>query len=346
MRVTESMGPAWERMKNLLFRPFHLGTWFSLGVAFFLQSCIEGGGGLPNIPSGSSKSSGGGGQPPLPDLSHVDGTILAAVAFGAVALLIPLVLLMNWLGTRGQMMAIRSVATGDSDIGTSWSATSHAGGKLFRLHLVLAAIGFALGLPIAGVGLAVLYPRYREHASMDEMLPTILVLAVVAVAAFVPMAVVRAITRNFLAPIMLKDDVGGREAWRRFWAIGRQHVGGIVLFFFLRSIVGMLAYFAGGLASVLTCCLGFLPVLHQTLMAPYHVFERAWGLEVLASMSPDFDLRGAALGAAGPPAAPSPAGPYDPPAAGVYGAPDTKNPYAPPGYGAPPAGGFGGPSDT
>ena len=65
MRVTESMGPAWETMKRMLFRPFNIGTWFSFGFIFFLQSCIEGGGGgsnlrLPNM--GGNGGRGGGGS--------------------------------------------------------------------------------------------------------------------------------------------------------------------------------------------------------------------------------------------------------------------------------------------
>jgi hypothetical protein len=130
---------------------------------------------------------------------------------------------------------------------------------------------------------------------------------------------------------MLKHGVGAREGWKRFWAVGHNHLGGIVLFFFLRICVAVGAGIVGVIAGVFTCCLGFLPVLHQTLMAPYYVFERAWSLEVLASMSPDFDLRGVA--APGPPdpfggAGGGGGGGYNP-----YAGQPTNNPYAPPGYG-------------
>ncbi len=54
MRVTESLSPAWEHMKRVLFRPFNLGTWFSFGFIFFLQSCAEGGGSSFNFPGGGA----------------------------------------------------------------------------------------------------------------------------------------------------------------------------------------------------------------------------------------------------------------------------------------------------
>ena len=80
------------------------------------------------------------------------------------------------------------------------------------------------------------------------------------------------------------------------------------------------------MAGALTCCVGFLPVIHQTIMSPYYVFERAWGLNVLASLGPDFDLIGYAPAPGAPPG---------------FGGGYTPPPGAPPGYGS--QGGYGGP---
>ncbi len=91
------------------------------------------------------------------------------------------------------------------------------------------------------------------------------------------------------------------------------------------------------IAGFLTCCLGFLPVQHQTLMAAYYVFGRAWTLEVLASMSADFDVRSGSGGAV------APAAPYNPYGGGggaggggynPYAPQPGDNPFAPPGYDA------------
>lgn len=376
MRVTESMGPAWERMKSLLFRPFAIGTWFSFGLAFFLQSCIEGDGGSNfNLPSGGGSGGGGshrgesdddiggllhdlggrlgsslggaGGRPdPLAALERLDSAMLVAILVGAVAVAIPIVLLMTWLGTRGQMMAIRGVASGRADISENWSGTREAGGALFKLHLALMGLGLVTLGPVVGIGAAVVgMPILRDHADYHAMVVPILVLAVVALLVMIPFLLVRAMTRNFVAPIMLKHGIGARDAWMRFWAVGRAHVGSIFVFFILRAVVGLGAAIVGTVAGFLTCCIGFLPFLHDTLMAPYHVFERAWTLEVLASMSPDFDLRQAPPPPAGPAGGP-PGGYPGGPSSNPYGGGAGDNPYLGPGYGPPPAGGFGGPGAT
>jgi uncharacterized membrane protein YgcG len=355
MRVTESMGPAWETMKRMLFRPFNIGTWFSFGFIFFLQSCIEGGGGggnnlrLPNT-SGAGGHGGGGGSHggtsnDLAGLFHdlvgsgsgdlPDTGLIVIIAVVACVVAIPIVILALWLGTRGQMMAIRTVASGQASIGDQWNATRDAGSKLFKFHLAMSGIGFLFTLPLAGGGVLLAMPVIRDGAPIESILPALIGLGVVLVLLMIPFFLVNAMARNFVAPIMLKHGIGAREGWVRFWAVGKQHVGGIFLFYVMRVLVGIGAAVVGVLAGLLTCCLGFLPVLNQTLMAPYHVFERAWTLEVLASMSPDFDLRGS--GGAPPPPMPYNQGGYNP-----YAGQPGDNPYAPPGYGGGgPAGGGG-----
>jgi len=357
------MGPAWETMKRILFRPFNIGTWFSFGFIFFLQSCIEGGGGgnnlrMPNLGGGSSGHGGGGSGGDtgnnlaglLHDLLGSRGPELpetgVLVIIGAIACVvaIPLIILTLWLGTRGQMMAIRSVSTGQSGIGDQWNATRDAGGKLFKFHLAMSGIGMVFFLPLVGGGVLLAMPVIRDGAAIESILPVLIGLGVIAVLLMIPLLLVNAMARNFVAPIMLKHGVGARDGWKLFWAVGRNHVGGIFVFFVMRVLVGIAAGIVGIVAGFLTCCLGFLPVLHQTVMAPYYVFERAWTLEVLASMSPDFDVRGG-----GEPAPPMPynyggGGGFNP-AAGQPG----DNPYAPPGYGGgggygPPPGGFGSPT--
>lgn len=221
----------------------------------------------------------------------------------------------------------------------------HRGGALFKFHLAVLGIALVVMLPLVGVGAVLSLPAIQDGAAITNVLPALIGLGLVLLLAMLPFAVISAMARNFVAPIMLKHGLTAREGWKRFWAVGRAHVGSIIVIFLLRIVVAVGAGIVGMIAGVFTCCLGFLPVLHQTLMAPYYVFERAWALEVLASMSPDFDLRG---GGDAPPPTPygSEGTPYNP-----YGGAPAGNPYSPSGHGGgagggglpPPSGGFGAP---
>ena len=377
MRVTESIGPAWQTMKRLLLLPFNIGTWFSFGLMFGLQSCAEGGGGnsfrVPDFDNlGGSGRSGTGSEDLTSDaisnvlpgdflsragLPAIGATELVLLAAVAVVVGVPLLLVVYWLGSRGQMMAIRAVATGEADVGTAWRTTDGSGGRLFKFHLALLGIALVVFVPLLGIGGAVLIPALRENDGFDGVLIHVLPLVLVALAAVVPLAMVKSLGRNFVAPIMLHHEIGAREAWKRFWAVGKDHVGSIIVFWLIGFGFSIVAGLVGVAAGLLTCCLGFLPFLHQSVMAAYYVFERAWTLEILASMSRDFDMRsvppdpyggGGPYGRSGPYGGP-PGGPGFGPQGG-YGPPGGYDPYGgsggfgpPPSGGAPPAGGFGGP---
>ncbi|MBN9160885.1 MAG: hypothetical protein BGO98_42075 [Myxococcales bacterium 68-20] len=363
MRVIESIGPAWETMKRILFRPFNIGTWFSFGFVFALQSCAEGGGGntfrIPNLGGSGGSGHGGSGAGSstdnaianlLPsdllsraDLGKIGGAEIAAVAAIVCVIAVPVVLLMFWLGSRGQMMAIRAVATGMADVGEAWRATQTSGGRMLKFQLALTGIALVVFLPLVGAGVAAALPVIREEERFDALLPLIGGLALVALVALIPLAIVKSLGRNFVAPIMLKHEIGAREAWTRFWSLGRGHVGSIVVFWLIGAGFTLVAGLAGIVGALVTCCLGFLPVIHQTMMAPYYVFERAWTLEILASMSPDLDLRALPPDPYGPGGgvhnggAPYGYGSGGPPPNGFSGG------YGGGGYGGPPGGGYGGP---
>ncbi|MDF2692297.1 MAG: hypothetical protein K0S65_680 [Labilithrix sp.] len=373
MRVTETIGPAWETMKRILFRPFNIGTWFSFGFVFALQSCAEGGGGnsfrIPDLGrSGHGGSGSGSGSTDdtisnlLPtdllarrDFGNIGSAEIALIAVIALVVAIPLVLLLYWLGSRGQMMAIRAVATGNSDVGEAWRATQSSGGRMLKFHLALAGIAMLVFVPLLGVSAAIALPALHDHDRFGALLPLLLPVVLLGLVAVIPILIVKSLGRNFVAPIMLKHEIGSREAWKRFWSLGRGHVGSILVFWLIGVGFSVVAALAGILGALLTCCLGFLPVIHQTIMAPYYVFERAWTLEILASMSPDLDLRalppdpnaGGPYGGGGPPGGfgyGPPGGGYGPPGGfgpGGYGGGGYGGP--PPTGGAPPAGGFGGP---
>lgn len=302
MLVSEAVNPAIETTKRLLFRPAQIGVWFSFGFIFFLQSCSEGGGFNYRVPDfsglfdkdGSDTTSSflhalGGASSPWP---HLDQTTIIAIAVAAFIVAIPLIILAAWFGARGQMMAIFAVSTGDAQIGKAWRETQAAGSSYFRFELVIMGLGLLALLPIAAFGVMIYMSASDSGFShWTDLWPKLAILAVVAAALFTPMIVVRSLARNFVAPIMLRQSIGAREAWTRFW--GHAHVSfkDLLLFYLLKFVFLIAAGFITVFVVLFTCCIGALPVINQTLLSPWHVFERAWTLEMLASVDPSFDLR-------------------------------------------------------
>jgi hypothetical protein len=55
----------------------------------------------------------------------------------------------------------------------------------------------------------------------------------------------------------------------------------------LKFVVGIAVGLVVAIACVLTCCIGVLPLIHQTLFQPIYYAERAWSLKLLAQMGED-----------------------------------------------------------
>jgi hypothetical protein len=64
--VTDPISPALERVKQILFRPFDLGKWFTIGFCAWLAMLGEGGGG-----GGFNGNYGGGNHPSNPGSGYV-----------------------------------------------------------------------------------------------------------------------------------------------------------------------------------------------------------------------------------------------------------------------------------
>ena len=59
------------------------------------------------------------------------------------------------------------------------------------------------------------------------------------------------------------------------------NAGTFVAYVALKIVFGIGAGIVGLLVGCCTCCLGFLPVLSQTILQPLLYFERAWSLCLL-----------------------------------------------------------------
>lgn len=334
MRIFASLTPAWGRMRDMLFRPFSAGAWFILGFIFFLQSFVDGGGGgrlNQNFGGGGSGGrSGGPGAAGAPDVVEMlkslreivnkqAASLGILVATGVVVGLIALVGF-SWIGTRGQMMAIRNVSRGEASVAQAWHETRDAAFSMFKVRLLLAAIGLGITIPLVVLAVSRTYSLIDAGVTDGEtLLVGVLPIVVVLVATSLAFSVVESILRNFVAPLMWRFELGFRDAVARFRELADGNWGPIIGFLLLRFVAALLFGVVDSLVVTCTCCIGGLPVLHQTLLAPWYVFERAWTLYFIESAGPEWKMTDdiAPPQFPGPPAPPvypyAPYGGYGPP---------------------------------
>lgn len=294
MNVTDGLGQAVEHTKRVLFRPFDFGKWVCFGVIIFLDVLFQGGGG----------GGGGGGfnRPGGPD-NIADGVnsarewvvqhlvVVLPVVAVVFVIIIGLTVLFMWLRSHGTMMLIRAVALNDSDIGENWRRTRQAAFSVFIFRIVLAAAGFVVfgGFCLMAL-LTVLSQAARGTDAIWPYVVSLLPIVFIWICLGLAFWLAETLLRNFVAPLMFHFDLSCVEAWKHFRGVCRGNIPMLFLFLVIRF-----AYFiAFGIATVLigcvTCCIGFLPVIHHTLFAPFYVFDRSYSLYVLESLGPDFRI--------------------------------------------------------
>jgi hypothetical protein len=124
--VLEPVGAAFEKTKEILFQPFNLAKWFTIGFCAWLATLGNGGG--FNGPGGPGGGSGNGG--PSPDfqqeinnlkegfLEHLHIIIPVAIVVFAVILMISALVI--WLKSRGQFMFLDCVARNVAEVVNPW----------------------------------------------------------------------------------------------------------------------------------------------------------------------------------------------------------------------------------
>lgn len=301
MDVFGAINRSWNTSKGALFAPFNVGTWLAFGFVSFLASLIDpsGGTGRLNLPGG------GGGRPTTPtgpgappaDFDelvrwlHEHADLL--VTLGALALVTAIVvgLVFVWLGCRGLMIAYRSVALGHVAIGEGWRETRAPANALFWTYAIFSAVSFVLMVPLAILAFVralALYEGGERDAGVyfTALAPHAVVLGVGALLGLL----VGFVLRCFIAPYLLFFRCTAGEAWSRFFSVLRAHTGGVLLFVVARAILATVIGVLSAIVSTCTCCVGGLPVLHQTILAPVYFFDRAFTLHALASIDQEHAL--------------------------------------------------------
>jgi len=299
----DAISPAVERSKQLLF-PFKAEKWFALGFTVFLAQCGEGGGGgsfnIPSWPSGSSptgSSPGGSGGGSLPSEFQkiVDGATRAlhdhlglyvALGAGAVLLLLGLWMLVLWLSSRAKLMFVESVIWDRVDVSTQWSRAAELGLSLFKFRAAFGVAGAFLILGALGAGAFVAWPDFQAGSPFGPraLVGYSLFGAAVLFFAF-PLGILLALLDDFVVPLMVTRNARVGDAWGAFRAeVLPGNVGGLILFYLLRMVLGMATAMIAALLTCFTCCLTAIPYIGTVMLLPIWVFWRAYPLYYLEQL--------------------------------------------------------------
>ena len=324
--VTEAIEPAYERVKQMLFRPFDLGKWVVIGFCAWLAGLGEsggGGGGGFNGFNGGNHNFGGSDGHPAEQLRHVyhqarDYVLanldwIVPLAIMATVLIVALWLLVLWLSSRGKFMFLHCVALDKAEVETPWSQFAGTANSLFRFRIVVSLIAMVLTLPLlAFVAVDILQMVLREEVNVAGVMLAVglgLLLLLLALVC----ALVHKFTMDFVVPVMFLRGGSCMAAWREFGGLLKDNLGHFVVYILFQIVLGMAIGVLVLLTVIVTCCIAgclmILPFIGTVLLLPVLVFKRSYSLYYLAQFGPQYDVfpKPPAL-----PASPAPAQPNSP----------------------------------
>lgn len=294
--ATDSIQRSFDWMRKILFNPFSLGTWCAMGFTSFLASFLSGAG--MNVPSGRPFRGFGStarNVSPLGGVDEVRAWFLAhfglVVALGVVAL--AFVVLLTWLGSRGQFMFLDNVVHGRGLVADPWKRFRQHGNRVFGFMVVLQAAGLAVAALGLYAGWRVAGPDAADfHFGLQAVKGIFTALAIILPLGFVAMLAGQ-ILRDFVVPVMYLRGVTVTEGFGVWWReLVPGNGGSFVLFYLLKLLLAMAAGAAIFVGTCLTCCLAGLPYVSAVVFLPVAVFFRGYSLAFMGQCGEAWDLLG------------------------------------------------------
>jgi len=304
--VVDPIGPAIERVKTVLFRPFDLGRWFVIGFCAWLAQLGEPGGG------------GGGGNGSRYEahrgnirdevergweyVVHNLDWLIPVAAVGAVVF-VGIWLLLLWLSSQGRFMFLYCVAQNKAEVRNPWQRFRSAANSLFAFRAVVGLITLAAAIVpflIGGIIVAATSATigFNVLSVMGIVAAVMYFIAVMIVAASISK-----FTKDFVVPIMYLHTGSSVRAWHILLDLMSAHGARFVLYILVQIAIAVAIGAMLVVSFCMCCCLACLfalPYIGTVLLLPIHVFGRSYSLYYLAQYGPTFDAFAPSGGATSP----------------------------------------------
>ena len=295
INVTDPIGLAMERVKQILFRPFDLGKWFAIGFCAWLAGLGERGFG-GNFNGNSGRHDGDIHR----DFEHARSYVLENLNW-----ILPLVIflfvlafaigvLLIWLNSRGKFMFLNCVALNRSEVVEPWKRFADQANSLFWFRLGLALIGLVITVPFVVFGILLALPMFRNDSWNVGGVMILIALFFGMVFISICFALIRKLTTDFVVPIMYLRGSRCLAAWKEFRQLLGANFGGFVLYLLFQIVIHLAIGVMVLAVIVVTCCIAgcfmAIPYIGTVLLLPVSTFTRAYSLYYLAQYGPNYNV--------------------------------------------------------
>lgn len=259
LSAIDAFGPAFTRVRAMLFSPFRLGTWLKMGLIGLLGggAVVSGGGSkfrAPVMPHGAS----GDLPPQAEDILRAIRSIHLADYFHVFVIVIAVIVVFSliflYLFCRFRFILFDAVVTRQTEIKRGWEkyesqATRYFGFWLIYKLVTWGALFLVVGLP--------LWRAYKSGLfSGDNSLPMFLaIIASVALGAIIVsigFAIVSTLAKDFVMPVLALDDLSIGDAWSAVWRVAASEPGAWAAYMGMKLLCAIGSSIALSIAFVIT----------------------------------------------------------------------------------------------
>jgi hypothetical protein len=278
---------AFGHMRKSLFKPFNIGKWFAVGFSAFLAGLLDGCG------NGSSWQFDKGefDIDRIRDIPYtvrdwigenLEWTVLIVLG---IFFIIILIILANWLSSRGKFMLLENVVHNNSLIKKPWTEYAREADSLFLWRLIYGILALAVILGIIFYGIY----NYEELHTLSLIGLAFLLLCVLIICGYISLFL-----NDFIVPIMYKNKISANEAWLKFILLLNENPVPFILYGILVFILIILVIICVIILGFLTCCIGFIliviPYIGSVVLLPISYTFRGFSVAFLGQFGPSFVL--------------------------------------------------------
>jgi len=286
---------AMNRMKAVLFNPFDIGKWFTLGFAAFLADLMEG--------HGASFFKNGLKRSNIREASRFPDTFrnwldmnsdLLVLIISGIVLLILVFLLLLWISSRGKFTFLYNIINNETKISLPWNEYKKEGNSLFRWQLGFGLISFACIAALGIFGITFFNQVDNFGFGSGSSFFTISGLVLTSLLVIIILNIIDCFLNSFVVPIMYKNRLGALEAWKKFLPLFSRHVGHFIVFALFKFLLNIILLIMVMTFGLFTCCIGFvfliIPYIGSVVLLPISYMFTSFNLEYFEQFGPDYKL--------------------------------------------------------
>lgn len=298
---------AFDLTKRVLFQPFDLTKWLTIGLAAFLAGLADGTRMNFNfsVPDFSGRA-----QTQNVDLeavrSHVDASLIGGVIAAVVVVVLVFVVLFMWLGARGRFMFVDCIVHNRGAVEAPWREYRREGNSLFLWGLLVAGISL-LVLLLCALPLLI---RYMAEGHVSDFGVGTVVYLIAVVVLFVIGALALTVINWLMVPVMYRQRCSAFSAFMTVVRLIMAEPAPLILYVLFGVVVIIGGSVLSCLVTCLTCCVAALPYVGTVILLPLYTFYYAYLLLFLRQFGREYDawahIALSAQASAEPPNEPSP----------------------------------------